>query len=147
MHTLHFCTIPTVQECKECKGVIPKLDKMKSSFYFGVPLYPLQWSTTLRPSCRVQFHPCCRARKLPPSGKFLSSLGNFPSRIVRDNAENVPNEPKWSAPLRTPAPMSAEPSLLGLCRVQPGEDRRSTPQRLIGKPYTAIAPQHKTARQ
>ena len=33
MHTLHFCTLPTVQECKECTGVIPEFEMMKSMFF------------------------------------------------------------------------------------------------------------------
>ena len=100
--------------------------------------------------------------------KFLSSLGNFcyaiiggasaiginsialgllnkSSRMVKDHAKNIPTEPKGATPLRPPVPTRAEPSLLGLCRVQPGEDRRSTPIRLLAKPYTPIVPQHKRA--
>ena len=168
MHTLHFCTLPTVQECKECTGVIPEFEMMTTEFFPGVPLYPLQWFTALRPISGVQSHPCCRARKLQPCGKFLSILGNFcsafirctsaiginsialgllnkSSRMVKDHAKNIPTEPKGATPLRPPVPTRAEPSLLGLCRVQPGEDRRSTPIRLLAKPYTPIVPQHKRA--
>ncbi len=49
MHTLHFCTLPTVQECKECTGVIPEFEMMTTEFFLGVPLYPLQWFTAQRP--------------------------------------------------------------------------------------------------
>ena len=52
--------------------------------------------------------------------KFLSSLGNFPSRISFRYAENVPTEPKGATPWRTPI-------------------------RLKEKPYTPIVPQHKHA--
>ena len=121
MHTLHFCTLPTVQECKECTGVIPEFEMMTTEFFLGVPLYPLQWFTALRPLYGEQFHPCCRARKLQPCGKFLSILGNFSSRIVCDNAKNIPNMPKGDIPLETP-------------------------QRLNMKPYTPIATQQKLVR-
>lgn len=77
--------------------------------------------------------------------KFLSSLGNFSSRMVKDHAKNIPTESKGATPWRTPVPTRTEPSLLGLCRVQPGEDRRSTPIRLLWKPYTPIVPLHKHA--
>ena len=53
--------------------------------------------------------------------KFLSILGNFSSRIVFDNAKNIPNMPKRSTPL-------------------------GTPERLNKKPYTPIAPQLKLVR-
>lgn len=33
MHTLHFCTLPTVQECKECTGVIPEFEMMTTEFF------------------------------------------------------------------------------------------------------------------
>ena len=121
MHTLHFCTLPTVQECKECTGVIPEFEMMTTEFFLGVPLYPLQWFTAQRPISGEQSHPCCRARKLQPCGKFLSILGNFSSRIVFDNAKNIPNMPKRSTPL-------------------------GTPERLNKKPYTPIAPQLKLVR-
>ncbi|PWB00676.1 hypothetical protein C5O23_12100 [Duncaniella muris] len=94
---------------------------MKSMFFLGVPLYPLQWFTALRPSSAEQFHPCCRARKLQTRGKFLSILGNFPSRISFRYAKNIPNMPKGDIPLETP-------------------------QRLNMKPYTPIAPQLKLVR-
>lgn len=90
-------------------------------FFLGVPLYLLQWCTALRPSFGEQFHPCCHARKLHPCGKFLSILGNFSSRIVCDNAKNIPNMPKGDIPLETP-------------------------ERLNVKPYTPIAPQLKLVR-
>ncbi|ROS88461.1 hypothetical protein EEL36_13800 [Muribaculaceae bacterium Isolate-043 (Harlan)] len=117
---------------------------MKSMFFLGVPLYPLQWSAALRPSFGEQFHPCCRARKLQPCGKFLSILGNFcsafigctsaiginsialgllnkSSRISFRYAKNIPNMPKGDIPLETP-------------------------ERLNRKPYTPIAPQQKLVR-
>lgn len=121
MHTLHSCTFTTVQECKECTGVIPEFEMMKHMIFNGAPLYPLQWYTALHPLSGKQYHPCCRARKLQPCGKFLSILGNFPSRISFRYAENVPNMPKRSTPLETP-------------------------ERLKDKPYTPIAPQLKLVR-
>ena len=144
MHTLHFCTLPTVQECKECTGVIPEFEMMTTEFFLGVPLYPLQWFTAQRPISGEQSHPCCRARKLQPCGKFLSILGNFcsafigctsaiginsialgllnkSSRISFRYAKNIPNMPKGDIPLETP-------------------------QRLNWKPYTPIAPQLKLVR-
>ena len=121
MHTLHFCTLPTVKECKECTGVIPEFEMMTTEFFLGVPLYPLQWFTAQRPISGEQSHPCCRARKLQPCGKFLSILGNFPSRISFRYAENIPNMPKGDLPLETP-------------------------ERLNRKPYTPIAPQLKLVR-
>lgn len=144
MHTLHSCTLPTVQECKECTGVIPEFEMMTTEFFLGVPLYPLQWFTALRPISGKQSHPCCRARKLQPCGKFLSILGNFcsafigctsaiginsialgllnkSSRISFRYAKNIPNMPKGDIPLETP-------------------------ERLDRKPYTPIAPQLKLVR-
>ena len=52
--------------------------------------------------------------------KFLSSLGNFSSRMVKDHAKNIPTEPKGTSPLKTP-------------------------RRLKEKPYTPIVPQYKHA--
>lgn len=133
-----------VPKCRKCHGVIPKFEMMKSMFFLGVPLYLLQWCTALRPSCGEQFHPCSRARKLHPCGKFLSILGNFcsafigctsaiginsialgllnkSSRISFRYAKNIPNMPKGDIPLETP-------------------------ERLNVKPYTPIAPQQKLVR-
>ena len=50
--------------------------------------------------------------------KFLSSLGNFSSRMVCHHAKNIPTEPKGATPWRTPI-------------------------RLYEKPYTPIVPQAK----
>ena len=67
--------------------VIPK----RSTQHHTKSLHPVQWYTTI-PSAttlivqRQQGN--CTVRK------FLSILGNFSSRIVRDNAENIPNMPK-----------------------------------------------------
>ena len=66
---------------------------------------------------------------------LLSPCATFPSRMVCDHAENILRMPKGDTPWRTPVPMRAEPSLLRLCRMQPGEDLRSTPIRLNRKPY------------
>ena len=52
--------------------------------------------------------------------KFLSSLGNFPSRMVCYHAKNIPTEPMGSPPLETPI-------------------------RLYEKPYPAIVPRQKHA--
>ena len=146
MHTLHFCTLPTVQECKECTGVIPKFEMMKSMFFLGVPLYPLQWFTALRPSSGEQFHPCCRARKLQPCGKFLSILGNFPSRISFRYAENIPNMPKRSTPLESPRQRGQSRACPDYAECSRGKTVGQSPERLNRKPYTPIAPQLKLVR-
>ncbi len=146
MHTLHFCTLPTVQECKECTGVIPKFEMMKSMFFLGVPLYPLQWFTALRPISGEQSHLCCRARKLQPCGKFLSILGNFPSRISFRYAENVPNIPKRSTPLESPRQRGQSRACPDYAECSRGKTVGQSPQRLNMKPYTPIAPQLKLVR-
>lgn len=143
MHTLHFCTLPTVQECKECTGGIPEFEMMTTEFFLGVPLYPLQWFTALRPISGEQPHPCCRARKLQLCGKFLSILGNFPSRISFRYAENVPNMPKRSTPLETPRQRGQSRACPGYAECSRGKTAGQSPERLIRKPYTPIAPQLK----
>ena len=145
MHTLHFCTLPTVQECKECTGVIPEFEMMTTEFFLGVPLYPLQWFTALRPISGEQSHPC-RARKLQPCGKFLSILGNFPSRISSRYAENVPNMPKRSTPLETPRQRGQSRACPDYAECSRGKTLGQSPERLIRKPYTPIAPQLKLVR-
>lgn len=146
MHTLHFCTLPTVQECKECTGVIPEFEMMTTEFFPGVPLYPLQWFTALRPISGEQFHPCCRARKLQPCGKFLSILGNFPSRISFRYAENVPNMPKRSTPLESPRQRGQSRACPDYAECSRGKTVGQSPERLNRKPYTPIAPQLKLVR-
>lgn len=143
MHTLHFCTLPTVQECKECTGVIPEFEMMTTEFFLGVPLYSLQWFTALRPISGVQSHPCCRARKLQPCGKFLSILGNFPSRISFRYAENVPNMPKRSTPLESPRQRGQSRACPDYAECSRGKTVGQSPERLIRKPYTPIATQLK----
>lgn len=146
MHTLHSCTLPTVQECKECTGGIPEFEMMTTEFFLGVPLYPLQWFTALRPISGKQSHPCCRARKLQPCGKFLSILGNFPSRISFRYAENVPNMPKRSTPLESPPQRGQSRACPDYAECSRGKTVGQTPERLIRKPYTPIAPQLKLVR-
>ena len=146
MHTLHFCTLPTVQECKECTGVIPEFEMMTTEFFLGVPLYPLQWFTALRPISGVQSHPCCRARKLQPCGKFLSILGNFPSRISFRYAENVPNMPKRSTPLESPRQRGQSRACPDYAECSRGKTVGQSPERLNRKPYIPIAPQLKLVR-
>ena len=67
--------------------------------------------------CRTP-HSQCRdnPENLRPAGTLPHILGNFSSRIVCDNAKNIPNMPKGDIPLETP-------------------------ERLNVKPYTTIAPQ------
>ena len=146
MHTLHFCTLPTVQECKECTGAIPEFEMMTTEFFLGVPLYLLQWFTALRPISGEQSHPCCRARKLQPCGKFLSILGNFPSRISFRYAENVPNMPKRSTPLESPRQRGQSRACPGYAECSRGKTAGQSPERLNRKPYTPIAPQLKLVR-
>ena len=166
MHTLHFCTLPTVQECKECTGGIPEFEMMTTEFFPGVPLYSLQWFTALRPISGEQSHPCCRARKLQPCGKFLSILGNFriaqcwlrfgitqaslvlhspcatfPSRISFRYAENVPNMPKRSTPLESPRQRGQSRACPDYAECSRGKTVGQSPERLNRKPYTPIAPQ------
>lgn len=116
-HFHPICTgVSFVPKCQSAKGYFPNLNSVKHSFFIAVP-------TVISTAGTPLYHPfggavpfrAAAARKLRLR-KFLSSLGNFPSRIPSVYAENVPNEPKGSAPWRTP-------------------------ERLIGKPYTAIVPQ------
>ena len=146
MHTLHFCTLPTVQECKECTGVIPEFEMKTTEFFPGIPLYSLQWFTALRPISGEQSHPRCRARKLQPCGKFLSILGNFPSRISFRYAENVPNMPKRSTPLESPRQRGQSRACPDYAECSRGKTVGQSPERLIRKPYTPIAPQLKFVR-
>ena len=146
MHTLHFCTLPTVQECKECTGVIPEFEMMTTEFFLGVPLYLLQWFTALQPSSGEQSHPCCRARKLQPCGKFLSILGNFSSRISFRYAKNIPNMPKGDIPLESPRQRGQSRACPDYAECSRGKTVGQSPQRLNMKPYTPIAPQLKLVR-
>ena len=53
MHTLHFCTLPTVQECKECTGVIPEFEMMTTEFFPGVPLH-IPITVVYRPATHIR---------------------------------------------------------------------------------------------
>ena len=138
-----------MQKCKKCKGVFlshPKFEcPVKHCFFIAVPAITGIAGTPLRHLYGGAVPSVLRRHGNYAIRKFLSSLGNFPSRIPFRYAENIPTEPKGATPWRTPEPMSAEPSLLGLCRVQPGEDHRSTPERLLRKPCAPIVPQHNHA--
>lgn len=127
-------------------GGIPEFEMMTTEFFLGVPLYPLQWFTALRPISGVQSHPCCRARKLQPCGKFLSILGNFPSRISFRYAENVPNMPKRSTPLESPRQRGQSRACPDYAECSRGKTVGQSPERLNRKPYTPIAPQLKLVR-
>ena len=158
-----------VPKCRKCHGCIPKFEMMKSMLFLGVPLYPLQWSAALRPTSGEQFHPCCRARKLQPCGKFLSILGNFcsafigctsaiginsialgllnkSSRISFRYAKNIPNMPKGDIPLETPRQRVQSRACSGYAECTRGKTVGQTPQRLNRKQYTPIAPQQKLVR-
>lgn len=128
-----------VKTSKMTGGTIPPQNRMRYSITdpapvaqtaTGAPLYHLYGGAVPSVLRRHGIYPCC---------KFISILWNFSSRMVCDHAKNVLRMPKGDTPWRTPVPMRAEPSLLRLCRVQPGEDRRSTPIRLNRKPYLDTA--------
>ena len=143
------CTFAHSRPCKSARnarGVIPKFEMMTTEFFLGVPLYSLQWFTALRPSSGEQFHPCCRARKLQPCGKFLSILGNFPSRISFRYAENIPNMPKRSTPLESPRQRGQSRACPDYAECSRGKTVGQSPERLNRKPYTPIAPQLKLVR-
>ncbi len=138
------CTFAHSRPCKSARnarGVIPEFEMMTTEFFPGVPLYPLQWFTALRPISGEQFHPCCRARKLQLCGKFLSILGNFPSRVSFRYAENVPNMPKRSTPLESPHQRGPSRACPGYAECSRGKTAGQSPERLNRKLYTPIAPQ------
>ena len=75
--------------------------------------------------------------------KFLSILGNFPSRISFRYAENIPNMPKRSTPLESPRQRGQSRACPDYAKCSRGKTVGQTPIRLYEKPYTPIVPQAK----
>lgn len=78
--------------------------------------------------------------------KFLSILGNFPSRISFRYAENIPNMPKGDLPLESPRQRGQNRACPDYAECSRGKTVGQSPERLNIKPYTPIAPQIKLVR-
>lgn len=128
-----------VKTSKMTGGTIPKQNRMRYSSNAQTKAISTIMATVVFHCSGSAVPSVLRRHGIYPCCKFISILWNFSSRMVCDHAKNVLRMPKGDTPWRTPVPMRAEPSLLGLCRVQPGEDRRSTPIRLNRKPYLDTA--------
>lgn len=114
-------TLPFMPKCRKCQGVNPKL-KSRETFFFIEETIAFSAVVIAVHHCYGSAVPSVQWRHGNYAiRKFLSILGNFPSRISFRYAENVPNMPKRSTPLETP-------------------------ERLNRKPYTPIAPQLKLVR-